>query len=75
MPNQPKKTSRGNNSDLAIGMRLREKRCHRIFTVADIFPSGEHGGMILTWITEDGRERGQAFTRKNWADRWEVVHA
>lgn len=51
-----------------------------IFTVADVFKTnGTHPGMILEWRTDynpnTGKpgKHGQAFTTKDWQDRWEVA--
>ncbi len=56
------------------GDRLRDKLNggSRLFRVAEVFPAGAHPGMILDW-QEDDRTRGQTFTTRDWADRWEVV--
>lgn len=41
--------------------------------VAEVFKTNsQYPGMILEWI-QDGRKRGQAFTTKDWREKWEVV--
>lgn len=63
-----------------IGDRLRDKANggKALFTVAEVFPASAYPGMILEWhgynpsTGKDGR-RGQAFTTRDWQERWEVV--
>ena len=61
-----------------VGAMLRDRTTGFTARVADVFPAGQYAGMILEWtgyrldLDADG-PRGQAFTTRDWQQRWEVV--
>ena len=66
---------------IEVGDRIRDKLNNgkQIYTVTDIFPAGAYPSMIIEWWTSynpwTGKpgKRGQAFTMRDWEQRWEIV--
>ena len=58
-----------------VGDLLQDGSHGDIFRVADVFPAGQHAGMILEWRGYNPSKdavglRAQAFTTRDWMKRW-----